>query len=427
MSHVSQPALPTELWHKVRGRLFTLSSKTDAFVQIIRFATDDDCNSPELQTHPEALPTRALKTKLLTVQVCRTWRAIGTEFLFEFVGNKDQAQLVYISQLLRSSNSSPKLGWWIRSLHTRFHFGDDLNVFSSTIVSILQCCPRLTTFMHIHDFNGPLPTSVVTALTAHCGKSLRRFQLDWGGVNIDDLRHLLETSPSLQHLAVGCTFAPPSFTPSQEFRFHKLRSLHFGNSEDGMTCRFNYHLLEASSWILPALQSVSIDVDARTSIDELMTFLSAHGSKLLKLSLTDSDRLDGFPISYNRVLQLCPNLRDLRIPFNSFTAVPQISGQPITDVPKSLNQLCFAQWEFFPDGGEPDDLEAALAALRVHERYFEVFIGSLGSVLKCVQFDFHAGFLDLSERCRPWWDRWVDEWTSSGLEVRGSARSYPRA
>ena len=108
----------------------------------------------------------------------------------------------------RQEQEQPSRGWWIRSLHTRFNFGDDLDVFVSTITSILQHCPNLTTFMHVHDFNGPLPTRVITALTENCGHTLLRFQLDWGGVDIDDLIRLLETSPVLQHLApVAHSFA----------------------------------------------------------------------------------------------------------------------------------------------------------------------------------------------------------------------------
>jgi hypothetical protein len=358
---------------------------------------------------------------------------LATEYLWESIGNTTQAQLVELAGYLRrdaedarqpridraipvarrqhcGESSSTDVaasgnrnhghlprGWWIRSLITRFDFGDDLDTFVQCLIAIFPFCPNLKSFSHIHDHNGPLPSSVINALANYCGRTLIRFQLDWGGVHIDDLIHLLDHSGSLQHIALGCTYNPPAsdLLPAEErellkreFKFDQLQTLQFGNSEDGMIYKFNSHLLEAATWNVPSLSTVAIDLDARTSIDEVLGFLQAQGGKLKSLSLTDSGRLDGIPITWNDIFALCPRITELRTTYNPFvhfniaafaaelseedaengegdpdvdvdadldiavhTETAATSALPqfvIESVATRLERLCFDQWEFFP-------------------------------------------------------------------------------
>jgi len=166
----------------------------------------------------------------------------------------------------------------------------------------------------------------------------------------------------------------------KEFRFDKLRILQFGNSEYGMIYKYNSHLLEAASWNVPSLTTAAIDLDARTSIEEVMGFLQAHGSKLRSLSLTDSGRVEGIPITWQDVFTLCPNVTELRTtykPFMNFNigayaaetnieadhgdatdevdaageVTPNPPGLPhliTSTVAGRLERFCFDQWEFFP-------------------------------------------------------------------------------
>lgn len=416
---LSNCRLPIELWRKV-----------------FRFATQEDGVDDGLLFHPEVTPSHVLETKLAVTQVCHLWKDIADEYLWESVGNTDQRQLILLAELLVKEQRSAiwrngnrcRRGWWIRGLHTRFNFGECLDTFIHSIVSILQCCPNLHTFMHIHDFNGPLPTRVITALANHCGSTLHSFQLDWGGVNIDDLLLLLETSPALQHLAVGCTFAPPSFNSvaSRQLRFHRLRSLHFGNSEDGMTRRYNCHLLEAATWHIPALSTVSIDLDARTAVDELFGFLQTHGPKLNSLSLTESGRIDGMPVRWNDIFTLCPKLKELRVSHSPFSH-PNLPTRHFIESKTAahLERLCFAQWEFFP-GVDKDllhpDLPMVASLKRALDSQFEPIGSDLTPSLKVVQFDFHAGKLDLPESFTSWWDEWLIKWHGKGISIEGCQR-----
>lgn len=410
--------LPAELWSR-----------------ILRFTTlEDSVNDDDnlLLLHPTASHKQSISNKRAVVSVCRRWRKLATEYLWESVGNSSQVQLVELAGYLRrdaegarkelrdtrlahrargrgsegssdtdvlssvaSSNGNgnriPR-GWWIRSLITRFDFGDDLDTFVSAITAVFPYCPNLTSFTHIHDYNGPLPSSVINSLADRCGRTLVRFQLDWGGVHIDDLIHLLNQSRSLQHIALGCTFNPPSsdlLPPEKrelvkkDFKFERLRTLQFGNSEDGMIYKFNSHLLEAASWNVPSLTTVAIDLDARTSIEEVIGFLQVHGGKLKSLSLTDSGRVEGIPITWSDIFTLCPHITELRTTYSPFVnfnigafvgdsdfegqdlgseggeveaeievleavVLPELPHLVTSTVAPRLERLCFDQWEFFP-------------------------------------------------------------------------------
>lgn len=531
-------SLPAELWSRV-----------------LRFVTlDDNVNEDDqlLLLHPASSYHLSLSNKRSVVNVCRKWRRLAIEYLWESVGNVTLAQLVALAGFLRKDARRTRLlsssagqatrhgqhsgcedgsstdgdggsgelnapyiprGWWVRSLVTRFNFGDDLATFVQAITAIFPFCPNLTSFKHIHDFNGPLPTSVITALASYCGRTLVWFQLDWGGVNIDDLIHLLDQSTALQHIGLGCTFDPPSSNllplESQEARkrdlhFPNLCSLQFGNSEDGMFRRFNSHLLEAASWNVPSLTAVVIDLDARTSIEEVMGFLQVHGRKLRTLSLTDSGRNEGISIGWNEIFGMCPQLTDMRLAYNPFfnfnieaftsdfvakevngetsaelSVAPVAQGElPIlpdlitSPLAVQLQRLCFDKWEFFPgmdcttrhtdDDGDQDmflpsadeflarvtadqveapiqvesaehvqqEEEQDIAAqehserlvkgyCRVLDHIFGALGGKLTPALRVIQFDFHAGRLDLPESSWEWWNGWLSEWNARGLRIEG--------
>jgi len=355
-------------------------------------------------------------------------------------------------------------------------------------------------------------------------------------VDIDDLIHLLDRSTSLQHIGLGCTFDPPSSNllppESQEllkrdFHFPNLRSLQFGNSEDGMFRKFNSHLLEAASWNIPSLTAVVIDLDARTSIEEVLGFLQVHGRKLKSLSLTDSGRVEGIPIGWNEIFGMCSQLTDMRLSYSPFVnfnvetfalsdpaprvgeestnsdlsvalgggavaqgEVPSLPNLITSPSAVHLQRLCFDKWEFFPgmecavrahasegggggaggphmllpsaddflarvtaahaDGGESilepeyeqgqepgvvgrsnqeeemEDLAAQEhsgrlldAYCRVLDNIFEALGGKMTPALRVVQFDFHAGRLDLPPSCHEWWNEWIIKWRARGLRVEG--------
>src|SRR6201999_3048142 len=109
------------------------------------------------------------------------------------------------------------------------------------------------------------------------------------------------------------------------------------------------------------------------------------GSKLLNLSLTESGRIDGMPITWNRIFTLCPSLVELRTSATPFIGVTEGSlSSPLVYgiVAQHLRRLCFVHWEFSSSLGQEDTQEDGVGTrntMRLESTLDQFFHGIGGS------------------------------------------------
>lgn len=288
-------------------------------------------------------PAFSTRTKLSLVLVCRAWRRIAVQMLYEHVVIRSPARANAILAVLRSSAqkseygnrergqiwASPGYGMWTRHIEIFTHArgADDIR-YLQIIFHILQSCPNLRTLSGtwIH----PLPIEFLTAISTLYGPSLEA--LYWGELTIFptittpeflgaflslrvlDLRNYvgndlsagsetgprIPTLPNVQHLIVSTH--PRSVAVATVLSLPALRNL--------------------------TVKTVSVEVD---TLDILLAFLKVHGRSLTWIDLpspsvdTDPDpdtaifRRSASHLNPDIFLRpdLCPNLDTFTFPTTS--------------------------------------------------------------------------------------------------------------
>ncbi|KAJ7148414.1 hypothetical protein C8R43DRAFT_1008931 [Mycena crocata] len=95
-----------------------LSLPTELSWSILRLATPWAYISPPFAQKPAPVIDTVLRDKINIVLVCRYWRAIATEFLYEEVAVDSGLKTWDLVQLLKPSDSSPGYGKYVRCIKT---------------------------------------------------------------------------------------------------------------------------------------------------------------------------------------------------------------------------------------------------------------------------------------------------------------------
>ncbi|KII85460.1 hypothetical protein PLICRDRAFT_145170 [Plicaturopsis crispa FD-325 SS-3] len=328
--------LPLELWLDIfRYATYTPNatslSPVDPFVPL----------HPSYNAMGPNMPTIAMKTKCSLVLVCRAWKRVATEILYEYIPIRSPRRADMILTALNGIplSTSPdqrtsEYGKWTRhiSVHTGVR-GADTFSFLQKVYYILRLCPNLRAFTG--NWTRPLPIHFMAILVSKLGPSLHHLMWDeetFAAVSADTCviatPEFFGMFRALRVLdlrkGVGC--AMPA-------RDQKIPRPELPHVEDLLVGSQPYRNLPVASTLqLPSLRRVVLEQRGTFwLVSELKDFIAAHGPRIRSLDVAsghlprDSCRID---LSIFTDPDACPNLADLT--FHVCTPAITPSAQPHT-------------------------------------------------------------------------------------------------
>ncbi|KAH7873794.1 hypothetical protein F5879DRAFT_944943 [Lentinula edodes] len=291
---------------------------------------------------------RSYATKKAIMLTCRTWRRLGSEFLYRCLFFDNPSRLHLLCRILESDvnikneseQSSVGLGWWTKRIHlTRYYAspnrGASQDDMCNALTTIVKHCPNLSIFV----VEWPMPSAtfglVADSLFKYTRKALHTVHWHVSAEAIPKIIWALDSLPLV--LAAHIEFDPPTHTTE----IHE--SLHLGSAQNvalnlpylqQLTLRgsFSEFLEQAVDWILPGLRNLSIDCgNSRSETPDIVGFLERHGDKLKVLDINSIP-----PLEVPDILELCPQLEvfsfnaDWRFQAPTLPATTS-DGIPITD------------------------------------------------------------------------------------------------
>ncbi|KAJ3853213.1 hypothetical protein EV368DRAFT_39352 [Lentinula lateritia] len=263
---------------------------------------------------------RSYATKKAIMLTCRTWRRLGSEFLYRCLFFDNPSRLHLLCRILESDvnikneseHSSVGLGWWTKRIHlTRYYAspnrGASQEDMCNALTTIVKHCPNLSIFV----VEWPMPSAtfglVADSLFKYTRKALHTVHWHVSAEAIPKIIWALDSLPLV--LAAHIEFDPPTHTTE----IHE--SLHLGSAQNialnlpylqQLTLRgsFSEFLEQAVDWILPGLRNLSIDCgNSRSETPDIVGFLERHGDKLKVLDINSIP-----PLEVPDILELCPQL-----------------------------------------------------------------------------------------------------------------------
>lgn len=175
------PHFPPEIWLTI----FNLATDVPGLLSSDG-PVPSDLPRPLVKEQEQRLLKESLIAKRNIILVCKTWRALATEFLYRSV---QVTRVAALPSLLTALDARPfgvahssRIGWWTRRLDVSIQ--DDRCEASdyALLTDIIRQFPNLsiiTLSMPMLPYNDcwlrQLPKSVMMALAESCGPSLRVF------------------------------------------------------------------------------------------------------------------------------------------------------------------------------------------------------------------------------------------------------------
>jgi hypothetical protein len=403
---------------------------------IFRFATAEPPNV--FETPP--LPPFFLSTKLVDnevsnsivftrkaiVLVCRQWRALGTDLLYENVTVRGQRGLVSFSEALennwkefQTSNDAHRclthhFGWYIKRLRlisTFFQFtpkGDETQVsYVNRLVSCLRLCGNLdeVIFESSPLLNGAITSKLACPFLATNPLRLRRFE--WDNV---DARNLFSGLTDPSALEVLSLTTPGSFG----FRFDDVGTVSFPRLHTLKFIGFEPYddLIRIEKWDMPLLQNLCIGPFEDVPDPECYHLFERCGAQLKYLDFCGSC---DFRLSL--ALNHCTSLEELSI--YCYAADDLVGSLPLT-----LKRLGIRlKFDDFMDNNSrlaipPEELIVPLE--RALPMIYERRTPSLTSV-RLIDFDdSHFAMCSWETRDVKLWKSWIKLWADSGIRFEFS-------
>ena len=249
-----------------------------------------------------------MATKLAIVAVCRKWRGIGVEYLYEsIVIPTSMGNLGTLLEVVTTSHSdtTPGYGWWVKRIHicdkivsiVRWHFDQ--------LVAFMDHCPNLEIFSSPTDYSGMITyddTRYRERLPRFLRSrySLRRLDLFltiYGGTGTINLAEMM---PGVPLRSLGIT-VPQWYTdvdPQPSFGQITTLTLLFSSAIQ----RF------PSEWTLPSLQNLALLQIDEYDMSLSMPFVTRHQKTITHLFLDIHTPADDVLFS---LLACAPGLRSV--------------------------------------------------------------------------------------------------------------------
>jgi hypothetical protein len=306
---MSTTILPVELWLDI-FRWATMSSTTWSLR-----ATN---YSPFEAGNLESVDKKAVAVKCTLVCVCKLWRELTRDLLFEDVTISRGAHV--LQQALQTQGDEKHR--WIRRACIPYYSCTPYNTNDlKTVATFLEACPALEVLARPSTIRPEVMTFDFPA--ADCPALLSLKRLDWwhyneaarsGGVNA--LTEVLRAAPNLQYLSLGGDLwlnlmqrGPISLPALTTLRIRRMNLL---------------FLQQVCHWSMPSLRNVIVDV---FSAPRLLEPLWEHyGEQVKAIELGMHMKFYVLDLVCH-VLTRCPALEELSY-YLMFTAVPHTLQQP---------------------------------------------------------------------------------------------------
>ncbi|KAF9452786.1 hypothetical protein P691DRAFT_772057 [Macrolepiota fuliginosa MF-IS2] len=293
-------------------------------------------------------PVLAIRTKLVLVLVCKSWRVVAERFLYEHLvirspsrANAILGVLLASRRALPSGEVSLGYGRWPVHIEVFTHARGTNDIqFLQTLFRIFQCCPNVRnlsgSWMH------PLPNEFLSAISQLYGPTLHG--LCWNEVNTTSTftsvtPKFLSTFQLLRVLDlrhyVGCELAQ-SMDPSIPWpTLPHVTDLILSTRQESLQI--------ANVLSLPRLRNLTLciilhDFKPRVPYHEIRKFIEKHGHSLISVDLpTPAPHLEPEPDSSSSRHTVehirpdvflecgaCPNLVSLVFPVTSEPLSPQV-------------------------------------------------------------------------------------------------------
>ncbi|KAJ7499176.1 hypothetical protein FB451DRAFT_1384906 [Mycena latifolia] len=321
------PGPPPEIWRSIFS-LATCSATS--------YAVDYQPFQPprELEETTRYLERQALrlKTCLSLTRVCKLWRSLAEEFLYEDVRIMDtQALQSLVSGMQRSADEAEGLGYgrYIKRLElptkpTRFKNQTRLpfpsGPLSICLGDIFRYCTRLEVLVRpalrldaddIHFWGGLISTPIENSPAGPLCPHLKRLEwsesdLDirfYGTTNSKRLAEIISNSPNLCYLFLS------SDRPDVLAHLPLGQSLH--------TLRLNRshyhsrHVKEVKFKDVPGVTNLTNLILHTTIPSAMLSFIAAVGWQLRVLEFTFAPQVTYSSNQMQRILSRCPNLEEL--------------------------------------------------------------------------------------------------------------------
>ncbi|KIM75148.1 hypothetical protein PILCRDRAFT_92249 [Piloderma croceum F 1598] len=275
---------------------------------------------------PELTRSEEYEVKRTIVAVCKLWRDVGLELLYDEVVIR---RVDSLSALLRTLVApSTDLGKLIKkfAISCVVPFGDDLTVFEQCVKCILAHCPCLIQFT-IHPSFHPIsidtePYEVQLRPLRVSDDILNITHLDWGyWLLLSDLISLLPQCPNLKslrfHLRSYDRIDQPDVENalSNSLVLPNLRELHFIRSDGpwGEPNRSDTYVDSrlAAQWSMPRLERFTYGNTHSLGFANIVGFCQTHGGSLRYLHLSPDWREWILNDTVQKVIDECPLLEHL--------------------------------------------------------------------------------------------------------------------
>ena len=334
-----------------------------------------------------------MSTRRSVVQVCRAWRDIGREYLFEAVHIPNLAsetfnQVLKVVEVLTTSASNARLdrghslghGWWVKRVSCPSSILASVHV--EQLFLLLEHCHNLQIFIirPIGDLDVPLwvHSRLTLLLESRFSHSLRRIELysNWQARNAN-----AGTTSPLPLISGVTSFGTVirNYTPdiAYDHLFHDITTL---------TMDLPAYIDKIpSQWNFPALRNLGLQRVSKRDINALVEFIKRHQNTLLHLQIVTSTGTNALLPS---LLSSAPQLHSLTLRDSNLgsmgrnTALPQLTH---------LGIIC-------NDKGNAWELETGIG---------DILDGGLLPSLQVVRLlsleaplPHHIGWEDLSEACK---------------------------
>lgn len=326
-ARVTHSSLPPELWLEI-FRYATYVPRVHGLSPGVPF----ERQRPSNFAWGVNTPVSSLATKRSLVVVCRAWRMLATELLYEHVVISSRRRAFLLARTLYESHSAAKRSYaqshavgevprghaeWIRHVELRDCSRTSKTAsFWNAVAAILSLLPNLHVLSGIWE--QPLSQGQLALLSRYIGNTIRSLYWEEGTI--------LEGQTSL----LNATFLPKF----QSLRVLDIRKLKLEDQDSFPTSAASQICLSSVAEVLlptcptvlhfagrlslPRLRSVVLDAaNVRRSatssvISAIDMFLAAHGAKITTLELLPMTSLSykPSPISITRLLQpdVCPAL-----------------------------------------------------------------------------------------------------------------------
>jgi hypothetical protein len=286
------------------------------------------------------VPSLSAGTKLSLVLVCRSWRRIAIEVLYEYVVIRSPARAAALLAVLRTSQMSGDLndvqgrgkgyGEWTRhiEIYTHARGSSELHYLQS-LFHIFQACPNLR--MLSGTWNHPLPPEFLNAVSRSYSTSLQG--LYWNEV--------CPIGRPISHVLFIASFQSLHILDLRNFAGDAILD-HPGECSPRPSLPRVQHLIIstypqsltlATALSLPALSNLTVRtaLSGEPSIELLTAFLKVHGPALVSIDIP-SPSADSEPEPDTSLLRrslphvnpdiflqpdLCPNLVSFAFPTTS--------------------------------------------------------------------------------------------------------------